>query len=216
MPEYQTVETFVKCNAATLSSVLDRYRSVLKHLDCLSPAVEDWLSQVAWPSIETGYRTDYPSIALAAGNEIFPARIYLSFPIANDGKRWSDWVELGLLLESESLRSNDIEGLYFEPAGRLLWHLLEMFALAFPEYGAYCTDELQCSDIGYVVVEARGNTWFAPGFQPAYPLVDAALVPVEIANRFEPIPAVYEHLTWKGFVGLAVRDRFLRLPWVVP
>ncbi len=213
MPEYQSIEVYVKCDEDTLSSVIEKYRHVLEQLHCMTHDVEAWLSQIVWPSWEKGYSTDYPSVTLFSENELFPARIYLSFPIAEDEKRWAEWVKLGLLIEAMSLRAADAAGLYFENAGSFLWHLLEAFALAFPENGAYCNDEIQDGEAGYVVMTGKGNFWFVSGYDPAYPLFDAALVPLEIVDRFQPIPEIFEHITWNGFVGLAVRDRFLRMPW---
>src|SRR5713101_4116586 len=130
MPEYQSIEVYVKCDEDTLSSVIEKYRHVLEQLHCMTHDVEAWLSQIVWPSWEEGYPTDYPSVTLFSENELFPARIYLSFPIAGDEERWSDRVELGLLIEVESLRAVDATGLYFGHAGSFLWHLLEALAQA--------------------------------------------------------------------------------------
>lgn len=212
MPEYAQVQTFVACDKNTFAEVIPRFRQVLESVHGISPNILDWLSHLDWPSWEQGMSMDYPTLLLQSQEEVFPARPYL-FPLIEE-ERWADWVELGILLEAEPLREVDIPGgLWKVHAGSLIWRILEAFALAFLENGVYFTDELQDGRYESVVMEGMGNFWLYSASDPVYPLFDAAIVPVELADRFRPIPELFEQIRLPGAVGVAAKGRFLAIPW---
>lgn len=216
MPEYTQVQTFVACDENTFAELLPRFRHVLESAHCASPNVLDWLSHLDWPSWEQGFSMDSPTLPLLLQSEaeLFPARPYL-FPLLSKGEeRWADRVELGILLEAEPLREVDRPGGRWKvPAGSLIWRLLEAFALVFLANGVYFTDELQDGRYESVVMEGKGNFWLYSASDPVYPLFDAAIVPVELADRFRPIPEIFEQISLPGAIGVAAKDRFLAIPW---
>ena len=218
MPEYAQVETFVACDENTFAAVIPRFRQVLESVQCTSPTVLDWLSHLDWPSWEEGFSMDYPTLLLQSQAEVFPARPYLLFPVSEGEERWADWVELGILFEAEPLREAGFPfGPYDTPivpykvhAGNFIWRILEAFAAVFLGNGVYFTDELQDSRVGSVVREGKGSFWLYSASSPQF---DAAIIPVELADHFRPIPELFEQIRLLGAVGVAAKGRFLALPW---
>lgn len=126
---------------------------------------------------------DYPTLLLQSQAEVFPAHPYVH-PFIEE-ERWADWMEFGILLEAEPLREVERPGgLWKVHAGRLIWRILEAFASAFLENGVYFTDELQDGRYKSVVMEGKGNFWLYSASDPVYPLFDAAIIPVKLADRF--------------------------------
>lgn len=208
------IETYVACNQNTFSEVISQFQQVLESAHCTSPNVLDWLSHLKWPSWEKGYAVDYPTLSLQSPAGTFPARPYILFPMSREEERWADWVELGVMFEARPLRESNLP---FGPckvdAGYFMWNVLEAFALTFLEHGVYFTDEFQGGKAGDVLMESAENFWLYPASDPAYPLFDAAIVPIKLVDRFQPIPEIFERVSLPGAVGVAAKDHFLVLPW---
>lgn len=218
MPEYTQVQTYVACDEHTFAAVISRFRQALAAVQCTSPEVLDWLVHLEWPSWEEGYSIEYPTLLLQSQETEVPARPYVLFPFAEGQERWAVWVELGILFEAEFLRDSGFPfgppGTpivpYRLPAGHFIWRILEAFAAVFLENGVYFTDELQDGRVGSVLMKGKGNFWLYSAF---YPQFDAAIIPVQLADRYGPLPELFEQIRLPGALGVVARDHFLALPW---
>lgn len=213
MPEYTQIQTYIACNKDTFSEVVPRFQQVLDRIHGFSPEVQDWLSHLDWPSWEEGYSVYSPTFLLQSQDQTFSARPYMLFPMSEKEERWADWVELGIYFGAEPLREINLPvGPCKVQAGYFIWSILEAFALTFLENGVYFTDELQDGRAGEVLMERKGNFWiYSP--DPIYPLFDAAILPLKLVKRFEPVPEVFAHVNLPQAVGVAAKDRFLSVPW---
>ncbi|GCE23275.1 hypothetical protein [Dictyobacter kobayashii] len=216
MPEYAQVQTYVRCDKNTFPEVVHQFRQVLEHVHCISPGILDWLSHLNWPSWEQGYANNAPTIMLQSQAGVFLARPYVYFPQSDEEEKWAGWVELAILFEAESLQEVTIPAEpYKVHAGQFIWNILKAFSLAFLENGIYFTDELQDGLGAEMVMENKESFWCSADPNSIYPLFDAALLSVELVSRFQPIPEIFEQVYLPGAIGVAVKGRFLTLPWNV-
>lgn len=214
MPAIASIQTTVICDKLTLSSILDKYQQILEQIDCAPPHVQKWLSQIKWPSWQTGYSVDFPSVTLLPGKEDFSARTFLSFNISETEDDWNNEVELGLFLEEEPLCIS-YDSLEYQPiVGNLVWDILKVFALTFPETGVYFVNEGQDTHAWEVLHAKKNNFWLLDATIVPAPSLDLAILPLELVQRFQPIPErMFELVYFNGFVGLAAKYCFSIPPW---
>lgn len=216
MPEIATIQTIATCDKQTLPFMLSKYQQVLEQINCAPPHVQQWLSQVEWPSWQEGYPVHFPSVTLPLlpGKHTIPTRAFLAFTMSETEEDWDNEVELGLLLEAEPLQLGDT--LEYQPiVGNLVWDILKAFAFTFPETGAYLVNEGQDTHAWEVLHGKENNYWLLDTTSSPAPSFELAIVPLALVQRFQPIPErIFEQVYFDGFVGLAATYCFPIPPWI--
>jgi hypothetical protein len=210
MPEYIQIQTYAKCNEDTFTTLLRRYRDVLRQLGCEDHHVLTWLSTLPWPTTEDDMFGDiYASpFTLSPDNidDIACAGLHVSvfsYSAVPSIEEMPTWIGLNLLFDAETLKNGKTDR-YHPGVGATLWQIMLELIEAFPEMGVYLTDEWQENRSWRVLTEGEGNPW----------AFDLAIFPRRLSHDFEPSPPEFEGTVLEQAFGFALEKRWETLPWV--
>ncbi len=209
MPEYIQIQTYAKCNEDTFTTLLKRYRDVLRQLGCEDRHVLTWLSTLSWPTSEDDMFGDIYAapftLSLDNMNDITCAGSHVSVfssSAAPSIEELPTWLGLNLLFDSETLKNGKTD-MYYPGVGASIWQIMLELSVAFPEMGVYLTDEWQENRTWRVLTEGEGNPW----------AFDLAIFPRRLSHDFEPTPAEFEGTALEQAFGFALEKRWEMLPW---
>ncbi len=209
MSRYAQIQTYASCTEDTFIEILDRYWAVLQRLGCQDSNVEGWLNDIIWPNSEDDAFGDVYASNVAfhpfsdqtlncAGIEI---SLYAeaAVPSLDDPPAW---IGFNILVDGDELRNDPVD-VYKPGVGRLIWRMLTELARAFPELGAYFTDEWQENVAWRAIVEDTGDPW----------AFDIGVFPRSLAMHFEMVPAGFQGTVVDSSFAFAQVNRWHTLPW---
>ena len=210
MAEYAQIQTYASCTADTFPQVLQRYRAALVTLGCTDARVLNWLQDIRWPqSEEDGLGDVYAaSVVLSppgkkaitsAGIEV---SLYIDLAVLST-EDLPAWIGFNILLETTDLRDNQVSP-YRAAEGQSIWHTLLTLYAAFPEVGAYFTDEWQENQAWRVIIERHGDPW----------IFELGIFPRILASQFAEVPTGFQGTVIDGGFGFAQTNRWECLPWL--
>jgi hypothetical protein len=210
MPEYIQIQTYAKCNEDNFTTLLRRYRDVLRQLGCEDRGVLTWLSALSWPTTEDDMFGDICAspftLSLDNMDDIACAGLHIlvfSYSAVPSIEELPAWIGLNLLFDSETLK-NDKTDRYHPGVGAILWQIMLELIATFSEMGVYLTDEWQENRTWRVLAEGEGNPW----------AFDLAIFPRRLSHDFEPTPPEFEGTVLEQTFGFALEKRWETLPWI--
>lgn len=203
------IQTYASCVQATYPDVIRRYRDVLVKLGCTDQNVLDWVTEITWPrSDNDGFGDIYAApvhLAPAENIELECSGIEVSLytqPAIPSLEELPSWVGFNLLVDTELMQAHTSFP-YSPEAGKTIWHILQELALAFPEIGAYFTDEWQENQAWRVIAERAGDPW----------VFDLGVFPRKLAGHFEMVPSGFKGTVVDAGFGFIQTNRWQSLPW---
>jgi hypothetical protein len=209
MENYVQVQAYVTCKQESFTSVLQRLRTALEDLGCIDQQLLTWITQIKWPASENDNFGDvYASpITLAPKNtqpvvcESVDVSLYLRAAVPSI-EELPSWVGLNLVFDATLLRASDT-GPFYAEVGQTLWQILRILAQAFPELGAYFTNEWQENLSWRVLAEQVGDPW----------TFELAIFPRKLAKYFKDVPAGFQGTVVEDGFGFVQANRWQTLPW---
>jgi len=207
MPELQNIQAYVTLGNRSPEQALDMFRGHLGDLHLLTGEAQAWVEGVHWSVAEGGLIS--PSLqpwihTVIEGAPLEVAPHALAWTPRSVPSLQADWLEIGLLLKTESLLSQPNYGSrYRSEVVRALYHLVRSFISISIDAPTFLTNEAQDGK--------PWEAWVGAGDEPW--AFDLAVAIDRMAWPQQPRPSAFSQTELSGARAVARSGMWPVLPW---